>query len=328
MERKARVLFLLVCTATLAACQARQIEPDRAQEAHTWTWAGEKALLRKNCIVRERETVSQETTGASSLVLTVGAKLVATTLDVLSAYLQEKKDAFTAITEYKTAGQLYSFSSKKKKVGPGFGCLILVKGNFGPTDDGGASKKAEPPCPSLSTTREPWDACRLQGLSLQAAPRFYAEFAVTFANDGTSMALIPVFLDYSASTANKGSGSKDLLFAITLAAQLEDNSETKVKTFAAFTLKLSGVTIGSRLDEKGALSGLTTEYRSLPQPRTVEVKNGSFTDMIPIAILALVTETEDGGDFYVKAAEAIEAVKKPVSEQATEWLKEILSSKN
>ena len=328
MERKARMLFLLVCATTLAACQTRQIEPDRAQKAHTWTWAGEKALLRNNCIVRETQTTSQEAAGAGSVVLTVAPTLFATTLDVFSGYLQKKKDAFTAITEYKTAGPLYSLSSKKKKLRPAFGCLILVKGNFGPTDDRDTSKNAKPPCPSLPTTREPWDACRLRRLSLQTAPRFYAEFAVTFANDGTSMALIPVFLDYSASTANRGSGSKDLLFAITLAAQLEDNSETRVKTFAAFTLKLSGVSIGSRLDDAGALSGLTTEYRSLPPPRTVEVKNDSFTDMIPIEILALVTETEDGGDFYVKAAEAVEAVKKPVSEQATEWLKEILSSKN
>lgn len=326
MDRTLSVVFVVMCAAALAACQSPQIQQDVAQNTRADTWNGQKALLEDNCIMREWTPTPHETGGSGNVLLTVAPTLITKSLELLTDYFQQKKSAFTAITEYKTAGALYA--EEGTEIRPGFRCLVLVKGDFGPNDAGDTLRNPDSACPPRRETVEKWDSCRLQKLSLQRVPEFYAEFAVAFLNEGTSMALVPVFLDYAASDAHPGVGSKDLLFAITLSGQLEEESETRVRTFATFTLKLANVRIGSRLADAGALSGLTTEYRALPRPRTVQVENGSLTDVVPVEVLVLVTETEEAGDFYVKAAEAVEAVKKPLSEQATEWLKEVLSAKH
>ena len=321
------VLSAVVYAVTLAGCQAFQIGPDMEPGAFVSAWKGEKALLRDECIVQKGKRTELESAGLGSLLLTVAPTVIDKSIEAFSAYLEKKKDALTAVTEYKTAGLLYVEDSDGN-FRPSFDCLILVKGKFGPTAI--PDKSQDVACPPTDSTTELWDVCRLhEELSLQAPPDFYAEFGVVSANEGTSIAFVPLFVDYTVSAADPGKGSKDLLFAITLTAQFRGKSEVQTKTFAAFTLKLSEVRIGSRLDSRNALLKLTTQYQSLPQTSTVPLENGySFTDLIPIEVLAVVTETEEGGDFYVKAAEVLKEIKKPLSEQATEWLKEILSSKD
>ena len=313
---------------TLAGCDTFQTAQDMEPKAYVSTWKGEKALLRKECLVRKREIPTQESAVLDSLVLTVAPTIIDKSIEAFSAYLEKKKDALTAVTEYKTSGLLYKFNLLDKAFQPAFECLILVKGKFGPTTIPDNSQEPPTDCPSTVSTKDPWDACRLHKLSLQEPPDFYTEFRVVSANEGTSIAFIPLYVDYTTSAADPGKGSKDLLFAITLTAQIEEKSELKTKTFAVFTLKLSEVRIGSRLDNHGALTNLTTQYQSLPQPRIVKLDKINFKDEIPIEVLAVVTETEEGGDFYVKAAEVIREAKKPLSTQATEWLKEVLSSKD
>ena len=321
------VLSAVAYAVTLAGCQVFQTEPDLEPGAFVSAWKGEKALLRYECIVQKGVRPSLESAGFGSLLLSVAPAVIDKSIEAFSAYLEKKKDALTAVTEYKTAGLLYE-EGLDGNPRPSFDCLILVKGKFGPTEILDNSQERSDDCPPTDSTTELWDVCKLRELSLQAPPDFYAEFGVVSANKGTSIAFVPLFVDYTASAADPGKGSKDLLFAITLTAQFKEKSEVQTKTFAAFTLKLSEVRIGSRLDSRNALAHLTTQYQSLPQTSTSSLKEGSFTDMIPIEVLAVVTETEEGGDFYVKAAEVLKEIKKPLSEQATEWLKEVLSSKD
>ena len=325
---QAVALLLAACSIALAGCQTLDIGHDARKNTDISTWKGEKALMREECLVRTSDPVTVESALLDGVVGVVVPRFLANSIGAVASYLERRSDALSATTEYRAVGPLYDTypsegESSEEAIRITLGCLILLKGEFGAPALGKESWKDGTDCPTLPPLEEPWDACRLHRLALKAPPDFYVELGVKTANEGASIAFVPRFIDYARPTAAIGKGSKDLLFVITFATQVSNTSKVENSSFAVFTLKLPNVRVGSRLDERGTLSGISTQFQSLLPPR--RDGDGNLIDEIPLEILVVVTETEDGGDFYVKAAELLREVEKPLNEQATKWIKEVLS---
>jgi hypothetical protein len=313
----------------------------------TTTWEGTKVLLTPDCPLtpqREEESTESLTAILIPVVTALAPTVIDKTLDILVDYLKKQKEAYTAIGPAKTAGKFY-VTHGNEVVSPRYGCLVVVRGVFGVhVEKAGSTSQAS----------ELWTHENLQKVKLASRPALYAEFQIDYLGrtEPTHMVLQPVFLDYRETAARKTgrSGKKDLLFVFEFKTsqptwatpQLSNQSNGPSKTqdsegiakedvITVFSVEMKEVRIGTRVTQE-ALSSITSNVQVLPvTARTNVQKDGSMNIVpftAPFQVALILTETEDGGAFFLQASEALSASKASLSKETVRLIEKVLDGTN
>lgn len=230
-------------------------------------------------------------------------------------WLDEKKSNLSASSTALASETFYSKLSSERLQ---FGCVILVRGNF---------TRAEPKIemsPGTVKNKNDWNFGTVKAthstLFLAGAPEIYIEFAmeplfspIQSTRKGESIKPImthwklkPVHIDYLATGAKAAtSGKKHVIVDLRIAQPGKEGTQTLL----AKQFDLGFLEIGKRYD----ITHVDGDF--VPLPIRSNVGNQIF-DLAPIAVTAVVTETEPGRDLAREVARALkdEDTKKQVVE--------------
>jgi hypothetical protein len=136
-------------------------------------------------------------------------------------YLSSRDELLDATTTYRNGGDLYVLSTSsegQRRLDLGFGCIVLIRGTFGPFATGSDAGE--------------WTKERLEDFELRRPPEFYAEIVLEpFNSAATERRLEPpiarfrlVGFDYRHSAASLQSESKSVGVSIKLTSPGDDQS--------------------------------------------------------------------------------------------------------